>query len=1512
MACARTIRGVGIAVGFVRHAWRRARPARAPARALALLLAMLSLGIAPLAAAPRAKPVHATLTVTTTDGYARLLFSANEYIDASAKVESHILIIRFKEPIDVAVDRLPELAPEYIGTARRDPDGTAIRVALTADIAVNTMGAGEKVFVDLLPPNWNGPPPPMPMDVVNELAKRARDAELKLQRERQLTQAKYTAPIRVHVASLPTFTRYVFDVTGETGVAADRSKDRLVLNFSAPLTFDLADAQAALPAGVQAIDSELETDSALVRFVFGGSIDLRTFRDESGYVVDIVKPDGPVAVAPQPVPAAKSGNEGTPSPEAAAAAIHAIAAGGGPNSAAPPKPQVEGKPPRRGDQSSAAPNATNPNMAAAMPAAAPMAAPAGAQLAQAQPQLQPQVQPLSPQPSNPPLKVAQPAMPPIAPSAPPPAPAKLAAQSSSAQPQPQAPVPAAPAPAQQVAQAPMPVAPAPQPVTAPQTAAPPPAALQPAPPAMSQAAAVQATPAQPAPVQASPAQVASAPAASASPAPPQATPVSAPQPAPAAAASAASEPQPAAPANPVQTANAMTQAALPAVAPAPPTPPQPAPPVAAASPGPEPQSAAPANAQAAALAPAEKPAEAAPPRAAAPSRNIAPGALAVELTRDGNNLKLSFPFKSAVPSAVFHRADTLWLVFDSNVNMDLSALDNEPSRTIRGYSLNRDYDSDVVRLKLDRPHLASITTEGAVWTIEIGDSVLEPPRALEVNRNILGPNRSNVSIGFDEPQHVHRFTDPDIGDKLVVVTGFLPERGFINGQNFIEFHILASTQGIVVAPLADDVTVNLAADKVVIDRPSGLTLSPALQTLLHGRSARGVTFDSQIWGSDRQGSFVDRQASLINAAAQAPETKRMNPRLNLARFYLARDMYPEAKGVLDVALSADKQASENGSAIVLRAIAEVMMDRPEEALRDLADPAVGDQHDAPLWRALAYSLEGQWARARQGFKSVEAAVATLPVELQRVALMDEMRSAIEVGDFDGASADLNDFQTIGVPHELQPTLAVLMGRLDEGLGRTEDALSAYRLAADSWDRPAAAQGRLRETLLEFSLGDVKRDDVVTQLESLTTVWRGDETEIEALKVLAHLYTEDGRYRDAFYVMRSAMASHPNSAMTRQIQDEAAATFDALFLTAKGDAMPPVDALALFYDFRELTPVGGRGDEMIRRLADRLVAVDLLDQAAELLQYQVDHRLQGAARAQIATRLAVIYLMNKKADRALAVLRGTRSANVSDELRSQRLLLEGRALSDTGRPDLALEVIANLDGREVTRLRSDILWSAKRWDESAEQIELMYGDRYKDFAPLSDIEQQDILRAEIGYALSSDALGLARFREKYAAKMADTPDARVFERVSTPLGSSGDQFAAIAHAATSIDTLDGFLREMRARYPDSGATSPAAPMTSAPTSSAGARGSTAALPRRGSGSAQGDAQGNAQPPQAPPSAPALPPRRPAGNSVQNVPNTKAPAAPTPKKVAAALTGSASKTGGRAAHSFTTAALDNHVP
>ena len=258
--------------------------------------------------------------------------------------------------------------------------------------------------------------------------------------------------------------------------------------------------------------------------------------------------------------------------------------------------------------------------------------------------------------------------------------------------------------------------------------------------------------------------------------------------------------------------------------------------------------------------------------------------------------------------------------------------------------------------------------------------------------------------------------------------------------------------------------------------------------------------------------------------------------------------------------------------------------------------------------------------------------------------------------------------------------------------------------------------------------------MIGALEVLSTAWRGDETEVEALQTLAKLYTEEDHYRDAFHVMRVALTAFPNSPLTRGIQQDAAKTFDTLFLAGRGDALPAIDALSLFYDFRELTPIGRRGDEMIRRLAERLVSVDLLDQAAELLQYQVDNRLQGAARAQVATRLAVIDLLNHKPEKAQAVLRATRTADLSEEIRVPRLLIEARALSDIGRHDFALEVIAGIEGRELLRLRSDIYWAASKWQKAAEHIELLYGDRWKSFEPLTDAERADMLRAGVAYSL----------------------------------------------------------------------------------------------------------------------------------------------------------------------------------
>ena len=197
---------------------------------------------------------------------------------------------------------------------------------------------------------------------------------------------------------------------------------------------------------------------------------------------------------------------------------------------------------------------------------------------------------------------------------------------------------------------------------------------------------------------------------------------------------------------------------------------------------------------------------------------------------------------------------------------------------------------------------------------------------------------------------------------------------------------------------------------------------------------------------------------------------------------------------------------------------------------------------------------------------------------------------------------------------MKPKMAVLRGGLAEALGHDKDAIDAYRFAAISGDRQASAEARLSEPCSQ-KRGEIGQAELLRELETLSAMWRGDTIEMMTLNRMARSTPMTGRYAELSRPPRprpscSPMPNCRGRARTRRPPVRAA------LLSPKGEDMKPVDALAMFYEYRELTPIGRRGDEMIRRLAERLAAVDLLDQAAELLQYQVDKRLEGAARAQV--------------------------------------------------------------------------------------------------------------------------------------------------------------------------------------------------------------------------------------------------------------------------------------------------------
>lgn len=218
--------------------------------------------------------------------------------------------------------------------------------------------------------------------------------------------------------------------------------------------------------------------------------------------------------------------------------------------------------------------------------------------------------------------------------------------------------------------------------------------------------------------------------------------------------------------------------------------------------------------------------------------------------------------------------------------------------------------------------------------------------------------------------------------------------------------------------------------------------------------------------------------------------------------------------------------------------------------------------------------------------------------------------------------------------------------------------------------------------------------------------------------------------------------------------------------------------------------------MIRRLSDTLISVDLLDQAAEILAHQVEKRLKGAARAQVATKLAMVHMFRRQPQKALRAIRRTRQAVLPKRIVRRRSLMEARALAELGRHELAISVLANLEGDDVERARAAALWRGKDWQNAGEAYERLLGSIWEGEGKLANAQRLNVIRAAIAYTLAEDKLGTERLRTKFTAKMAKSSDAQTFDVITSSVSGREAEFRDITRKIASIDTLRGFLEEFR--------------------------------------------------------------------------------------------------------------------
>ncbi|WP_312811892.1 hypothetical protein [Brevundimonas sp.] len=797
------------------------------------------------------------------------------------------------------------------------------------------------------------------------------------------------------------------------------------------------------------------------------------------------------------------------------------------------------------------------------------------------------------------------------------------------------------------------------------------------------------------------------------------------------------------------------------------------------------------------------------------SRATANVRVPVAVSRENGRTTLNFAWSSPVGAAVFRRGNAVWAVFDTKGRMEIKTGEGDGVRWASGP------DYTVVRIDAAAGQPVSARTEGSNWIVSLGSGTAG--ETVEIVRD--DEIKASLAAQMAGARRAIWLTDPMSGDRMAVVPALGPVKGVQTGRRSVDAHILPTAQGVAVEAFADDVTVETSADRVVVSRRGGLKLSSpdvalsaaAMPMIDAPKAAKYPALIQTQWGETGTVGFAARHRELQTAATEEMARASEDPktgthaRMAYARFLVGSGLHYEAIGLLNALIEQTPGMLGVAEVRGLRGAARASIGRLAEAETDFTSGALAGDPATRIWQGYIAAQQSDWATARRMFSAGASAVDSFPAEWRARFATAHALAAMETGDRQGAKELLDYvFALPAVPAPDRLAARLVQAKLLELEGQKDRALAIYKAASRAGMQDIATTAKLGAVRLSLAKGAMNADQAARELEQLKWRWRGDGVELAVIQSLGELYLSQGRYREALTTLKTPGASIANLPGGAKLQADLDRAFRALFLEGAADGLQPVQALALFFDFRELTPVGADGDEMVRRLARRLIDVDLLDQAAELLKYQAENRLDGVAKAQVSANLAAVLLMNRQPEPALQALWTSRSTLLPVAVATERRALEARALMELGRYDHALEILGRDNGAAARQVRAEILWKQEQWGGAATLYEQALGERWRDTAiPLTASEETQVIRAGVGYSLANNASAVTRLSQRYGgfAQGARSPGAmRIALAGLDGQGSGGVE--NFSNLTAQADAYAGWISQTKARFREQTANTPA--------------------------------------------------------------------------------------------------------
>lgn len=521
--------------------------------------------------------------------------------------------------------------------------------------------------------------------------------------------------------------------------------------------------------------------------------------------------------------------------------------------------------------------------------------------------------------------------------------------------------------------------------------------------------------------------------------------------------------------------------------------------------------------------------------------------------------------------------------------------------------------------------------------------------------------------------------------------------------------------------------------------------------------------------------FTAAQRDAVTAFVVAKtDEERHQAILDWAEMMFSFERYAEVIGLLQTLPQDDAtHLPMLTEARLMEVAASMMLGRVTDAEKILAS-ITENSPQLQLWQAATMVERGKYADALPKFKEYAEGMATYPKPVRRQLEVWALTAAYEAEQYTALLPQAKAILERDGEFTL-PMVSLLAAKAQIKLSQKEDARSILVELQKNPDPYVRVQADITNTSLLLDSGDITIDEAFAEYEKARFAWRGDKVERDLTFNLANLYLKNSRYLEALELFKYYTVVFPNAEHTDEAAKLMTDVFNQLFTTDLAEqVLDPLTQLALYFEFRELTPPGPEGTAMMKRVIRKLADTSLYPRAIELLERLISFRLQTPAeKAEAGLTLAELHYANRSFPEGLKALAMTAGPGpLTPLLLEQRQLLQGKLQLALGKPDEALQAIASVKSKQADYLRATIAWTNNNYAEVSRLLTPYFQSR--DVAANWQTEDHvALMQLALAYALQREPNDLARLYTNFTQEIALLKLDGAFQFLRDLAGDSGD-------------------------------------------------------------------------------------------------------------------------------------------